>query len=277
VAYRATQFNAVGAMLEILMQRPASAAEREHRVRLCYTAPAPSRPRHLAIEERFGLHLVLGYSQSEAGGFGLIMPLQGAPRFGSMGKPRQHPRLGTVTAARIADAEGTELGDDTVGELEIRNPTATPGYLGRPAESAALLRDGWLRTGDLAWRDAEGFYYFGGRSKELIRHKGENLSPSEVERVLEDHPAVAVAAVIGVPSDLSEEDVKGFVVLEAGSTAGPAALFEWCAERLPPYKCPRYLEIVTDLPTTENHKVAKTRLPRERTAGETDRQETRHG
>jgi crotonobetaine/carnitine-CoA ligase len=272
-AYRATQFNAVGAMLEILMQRPPAEAERAHRVRLCYTAPAPTRQRHLAVEERFGLHLVLGYSQSEAGGFGLIMPLQGEPRFGSMGRPRQHPRLGTVTAARIVDAEARELGEDTVGELEIRNPTATPGYLGRPAESAALLRDGWLRTGDLAWRDADGFYYFGGRVKELIRHKGENLSPAEVERVLEEHPAVAVAAVIGVPSDLSEEDVKGFVVLEAGSTATAADLFAWSAERLPPYKCPRYLEIVTDLPLTENQKVAKTQLPRERTAAETDRDE----
>jgi crotonobetaine/carnitine-CoA ligase len=272
-AYRATQFNAVGAMLEILMQRPPSEAERAHRVRLCYTAPAPARQRHLAVEERFGLHLVLGYSQSEAGGFGLIMPLQGEPRFGSMGRPRQHPRLGTVTAARIVDAEANELGADTVGELEIRNPTATPGYLGRPAESAALIRDGWLRTGDLAWRDADGFYYFGGRVKELIRHRGENLSPAEVERVLEEHPAVAVAAVIGVPSDLSEEDVKGFVVLESGSAATAAELFAWSAERLPPYKCPRYLEIVTDLPLTENQKVAKTQLPRERTATETDRDE----
>jgi crotonobetaine/carnitine-CoA ligase len=270
--YQATQFNAVGAMLEILMQRPASDAERAHRVRLCYTAPAPTRQRHLAVEERFGLHLVLGYSQSEAGGFGLIMPLQGEPRFGSMGRPRQHPRLGTVTAARVVDADGAELGEDTVGELEIRNPTATPGYLGRPEESAALLRDGWLRTGDLAWRDADGYYYFGGRVKELIRHKGENLSPAEVERVLEEHPAVAVAAVIGVPSDLSEEDVKGFVVLESGSTATAADLFAWSAERLPPYKCPRYLEIVTELPLTENQKVAKTQLPRERTADEADRQ-----
>jgi crotonobetaine/carnitine-CoA ligase len=274
-AYQATQFNAVGAMLEILMQRPASDAERAHRVRLCYTAPAPTRQRHLAVEERFGLHLVLGYSQSEAGGFGLIMPLQGAPRFGSMGRPRQHPRLGTVTAARVAGPDGGELGEDTVGELEIRNPTATPGYLGRPEESAALLRDGWLRTGDLAWRDADGFYYFGGRVKELIRHKGENLSPAEVERVLEEHPAVAVAAVIGVPSDLSEEDVKGFVVLESGSMATAADLFAWSAGRLPPYKCPRYLEIVTDLPLTENQKVAKTQLPRERTAAETDRQATK--
>ncbi len=269
-AYRATQFNAVGAMLEILMQRPPTEAERAHRVRLCYTAPAPTRQRHLAVEERFGLHLVLGYSQSEAGGFGLIMPLQGAPRFGSMGRPRQHPRLGTVTAARIVDAEANELGEDTVGELEIRNPTATPGYLGRPAESAALLRDGWLRTGDLAWRDAGGFYYFGGRVKELIRHKGENLSPAEVERVLEEHPAVAVAAVIGVPSDLSEEDVKGFVVLESGSAATATDLFAWSAGRLPPYKCPRYLEIVTELPLTENQKVAKSQLPRERTATEAD-------
>ncbi len=276
-AYRATQFNAVGAMLEILMQRPPGPAEAEHRVRLCYTAPAPSRQRQLAIEARFNLHVVLGYSQSEAGGFGLVMPLQGAPRYGSMGRPRQHPRLGTVTAARIVDAQGTELGEDAVGELEICNPTATPGYLGRPEESAALLRDGWLRTGDLAWRDADGLYYFGGRSKELIRHKGENLSPSEVERVLEDHPAVAVAAVIGVPSDLSEEDVKAFVILESGSVASPAELFEWSEQRLPPYKCPRYLEIVTGMPTTDNHKVAKSRLPRERTAGETDRQEECRG
>lgn len=273
--YRATQFNAVGAMLEILMRQSPSPKEHKHEVRLCYTAPAPSRQRHLAIEERFRLHLVLGYSQSEAGGFGLIMPLQGAPKYGSMGRPRQHPRLGTVTAARLVGPDGAELADDTVGELEIRNPTATPGYLGQPAESAALLRDGWLRTGDLAWRDADGFYYFGGRSKELIRHKGENLSPSEVERVLEEHPAVAVAAVIGVPSELSEEDIKGFIVLESGSDATLAELFAWCEERLPPYKCPRYLELAAELPTTENHKVAKTRLPRERTATEADRQATR--
>ena len=90
--------------------------------------------------------------------------------------------------------------------------------------------------------------------------------------MLEEHPAVAVAAVIGVPSDLSEEDVKGFVVLESGSAATAADLFAWSAERLPPYKCPRYLEIVTDLPLTENQKVAKTQLPRERTATESDRQ-----
>lgn len=270
VTYRATQFNAVGAMLEILMQRDPSPSEREHRVRLCYTAPAPSRDRHQAIEERFGIHLVLGYSQSEAGGFGLVMPLQGAPRYGSMGRPRQHPRLGTVTAARVVDDHGNELGDNVTGELEIRNPTATPGYLGLPAESAGLLRDGWLRTGDLAWRDGDGFYYFGGRRKELIRHKGENLSPAEVERVLEEHPAVAVAAVIGVPSELSEEDIKAFVLPEAGAEVSPADLFTWCAGRLPLYKCPRYVELVTELPTTENHKVAKTRLPRERTAAEAD-------
>jgi carnitine-CoA ligase len=274
-AYGATQFNAVGAMLEILMQRPPSDAEQAHRVRLCYTAPAPSRPRHQAIEQRFNLHLVLGYSQSEAGGFGLVMPLQGAPRYGSMGRPRQHPRLGTVTAARVVGGDGAQLGDGEVGELEIRNPTATPGYLDQPEESAALQRDGWLRTGDLAWRDEEGYYYFGGRTKELIRHKGENLSPAEVERVLEDHPAVAVAAVIGVPSDLSEEDVKAFIVLESSTRVSAEQLFGWCDDRLPPYKRPRYLEIVTDLPTTENHKVAKTRLARERTAAETDRQAAR--
>lgn len=271
-AYGATQFNAIGSMLEILTRREPSPAEKEHRIRLCYTAPAPPRTRHLEIEERFNIHLVIGWSQSEAGGFGLIMPLQGPDKYGSMGRPRQHPRLGQVTRARVVDVSGAEVGPGEVGELEISNPTTTPGYLDQPEQSAALLRDGWLRTGDLAWYDEDGYYYFGGRSKELIRHKGENLSPAEVERVLEEHPNVAAAAVIGVPSDLAEEDVKAFVVVRAGARADAADLFAWCDDRLPPYKRPRYLEFVTDLPTTENHKVAKAQLSRDRNSTEFEHQ-----
>lgn len=269
--YGATQFNAIGAMLEILMSQPERETDRTHRVRICYTAPAPSRTRHLEIEDRFNMHLVIGYSQSEAGGFGLIMPLTGPAKYGSMGKPRQHPNFPDITDVRVVNAEGELQGVDQLGELEIRNPTATPGFLNRPEESAALRRpDGWLRTGDLGWLDADGYVFFGGRYKELIRHKGENLSPAEVERVLEEHPAVATAAVVGVPSELSEEDVKGFVVLQATAIATHQELFDWCSERLPHYKRPRYLEFVDVFPETENHKVAKTRLSRERTANEAD-------
>jgi crotonobetaine/carnitine-CoA ligase len=273
--YKATQFNAIGSMLEILMRQPASEKERSHRVRLCYTAPAPSPARHREIEERFNMHLVIGYSQSEAGGFGLIMPLNGPAKYGSLGRPRQHPDHPDITRARIVDAAGTALAVGELGELEILNPTATPGYLNKPEESAALRRpDGYLRTGDLAWCDEDGYYYFGGRYKELIRHKGENLSPAEVEHALEEHVGVSSVAVIGVPSDLSEEDVKAFVVRLPGADVTEQELFALCDVKLPPYKRPRYIEFVDDLPETENHKIAKTRLPRERTSAEVDRATT---
>ena len=156
------------------------------------------------------------------------------------------------------------------GELELRNPTVTPGYYQMPEETEAALVDGWLRTGDLVTENDDGTYTFVGRKKEVIRRRGENLSPVEVEAALERHPAVAEVAVVGVPSELSEEDVKAFVVLAAGSTVDMHELRDFAAERLARFKVPRYYEVVDELPHTPTGRLVKHKLPRDRTPQEVD-------
>ena len=269
VRYGATQFNAIGAIVEALMRRDPDPIEREHRVRLAYSAPAPTEERHREIEDRFGFRLVIGYALSESP-YGMITPSVGPRVFESIGRPRQHPRLGEVNQVRIVGPSGAEVPTGEVGEIVLRNPAVTPGYFGQPEESARILEDGWLHTGDLGRRDADGTYYFAGRSKDIIRHKGENLTAAEVEAVVNAHPGVAESAVIGVPSDMTEEDVKAFVMVRRGLSVTAEELGAWCAERLPRYKRPRYVELVEDWPVTETQKIAKPRLPRERTAAEVD-------
>jgi crotonobetaine/carnitine-CoA ligase len=196
------------------------------------------------------------------------------PAYGSMGRPRQHPRLGTVNSSRVVDpSTGEEVAPGEVGELQLRNPATTPGYYGMPEQSADVLRGGWLHTGDLARIDEAGNHFFAGRVKELIRRRGENLSPADVEVVLDAHPAVSSSAVIGVPSPLTEEDVKAFVMVRPGGEVTAEELRDWCAERLPPYKRPRYVEFVETWPLTETQKIAKKQLPTERTAAEVDIEE----
>ena len=119
-----------------------------------------------------------------------------------------------------------------MGELELRNPTLMRGYYEMPDETAAVLVDGWLRTGDLVTANPDGTYTFVGRRKEVIRRRGENLSPTEVEAALDAHPDVAESAVIGVESELSEQDVKAFVVPAAGRSVDLAALDAFARERL---------------------------------------------
>lgn len=269
--YDATQFNAMSAMLEILRRRPRSADEQGHHVRVCFTGPAFAEADHRDIEQRFALNLVVTYGQTEILMAGLTTEATGTTKYGASGRPRQHPVHGVINAARIVDGDGSELGDDEVGELEIWSASPTPGYLNMPAETAALFRDGWVRTGDLARRDSDGDYYITGRVKDMIRYRGENLSPLEVEAALTAHPDVSAAAVIGVPSPVSDEDVKAFVVPVPDREVVAQTLFEWCAEHLPIYKTPRYIEFVTELPLTQTNKVAKAMLSRERNIQEFDR------
>jgi crotonobetaine/carnitine-CoA ligase len=255
--YGATEFNAIGAMLELLMRRPERPDDADTPLRRCYTGPSPPRERHLEIEARFGIEIVCGYAMSESP-YGLIWP-HGARPFGTLGSVRQHPRLGTINEARVVD-----------GELHLRNPAVMLGYWGLPEETAAVLPgDGWLRTGDLVERDGDTFTFVG-RRKEVIRRRGENLAPGEVEEALASHPDVLEAAVVGVPSELSEEDVKAFLVLRPGAAEDLAAVRGWAAQRLAPFKLPRYVEAVDELPHTPTGRVAKHRLPRERTPAERD-------
>lgn len=252
----ATEFNAIGAMLELLMIQPERPDDADNPLRLCYTGPSPPRERQLEIERRFGLRIVCGYGMSETP-YGLIWE-RGTRPYGTLGSPRQHPRLGRVNEVRVVD-----------GELQLRNPAVMQGYWGMPEETRRVLPgDGWLRTGDLVRDNGDATYTFVGRRKEVIRRRGENLAPAEVEEVLMAHPAVAEAAVVGVPSALSEEDVKAFVQLQGEPDLSD--IRDWAGERLSRFKVPRYFEVVAELPHTPTGRVAKHELPRERTAGEVD-------
>ena len=263
--YGATEFNAIGAMLEILMRQPERPDDAENPLRRCYTGPAPDRERHLEIEARYGFEIVCGYALSETP-YGLIWR-HGTRPYGTLGSVRQHPTLGVVNEARVRPD----------GELELRNPAVMRGYFEMPEETAAVLADGWLRTGDLVTVDDDGVYTFVGRVKDVIRRRGENLSPVEVEAALEHHPDVAEAAVIAVPSELTEDDVKAFVTEAPGRIVDLAALHAHAADRLARFKVPRYYEVVDALPHTPTGRLAKHQLPTTRTQGEVDMDETGGG
>jgi crotonobetaine/carnitine-CoA ligase len=263
----ATEFNSIGAMIEILMRQPPRPDDADNPIRLCYTGPSPDRERHLEIEARFGFEVTCGYAMSETP-YGLVWARDTRP-FGALGSPRQHPELGHVNDARVLD-DGREVEAGAIGELELRNPAIMRGYYEMPEETAAVMDGDWLRTGDLVRDNGDGTYTFIGRKKEVIRRRGENLSPAEVEAALQRHSDVAEAAVVGVPSDLSEEDVKAFVVAAPGRAIDVADLHRFASEQLARFKVPRYIEVVEELPHTATDRLAKHRLPRERTEAEVD-------
>ena len=255
----ATEFNAIGAMLEILMRQPPRPDDADTPLRLCYTGPSPAKEWQEAFEQRFGLRVVCGYAMSESP-YGLIWA-HGTRPFGTLGSPRQHPTLGVVNEAKVVDDGGRELSVGDTGELLLRNPTVTPGYWQMPDETAATVVDGWVRTGDLVTVNADGTYTFVSRKKEVLRRRGENLSPAEVEEVVAAHPDVLEVAVVGVPSELTEEEVKAFVVAAPGRSLDFGELHAWTAERLSAFKVPRFWQAVAALPRTPTSRVAKHRLP----------------
>jgi carnitine-CoA ligase len=248
--YGATEFNAIGAMLEILMRQPERPDDCDNPLRLAYAGPTPPEQRHLDFERRFGLRLTSGYAMSETP-YGTVWA-RGTRPYGTLGSPRQHPTLGEVNEARV--------GAD--GELELRNPAVMTGYWGMPEETAAVLgEDGWLKTGDLVTANPDGTYTFVGRKKDVIRRRGENVAPAEIEEALASHPDVLEVAVVGVPSELSEEDIKAFVVLREGAEADFDELREWASQRLTPFKVPSEYKALAELPHTPTGRVAKHRLP----------------
>jgi carnitine-CoA ligase len=266
--YGATEFNAIGAMLEILMRQPERPDDADNPLRLCYTGPSPTEERQLEIELRFGLRIMCGYAMSETP-YGTVWA-RGTRPYGTLGSIRQHPTLGEVNEGRVM-RDGREVAPGEVGELQLRNPAVMKGYWGMPEEtSRVLLADGWLRTGDLVRDNGDGTLTFVGREKEVIRRRGENVAPAEIEEVLMSHPDVLEAAAVGVPSELSEEEIKAFVVVRDPEAIELPGLRAWAAERLTRFKVPRYLEAVAELPHTPTGRVAKHRLERDRTRSEFD-------
>ena len=255
----ATEFNAIGAMLEILMRQPARPDDAHTQLRLCYTGPSPAREWQEAFERRFGLRVVCGYGLSESP-YGLFWR-HGTRPFGTLGSVRQHPTLGSVNEARVVDDDGHEVLVGQTGELLLHNPVVTPGYWGMPEETAVTIVDGWLHTGDLVTVNGDDTYTFVSRKKEVLRRRGQNMSPAEIEEAIGLHPDVQEVAVVAVASDLTEDDVKAFVVAEPGRDLDFDGLRAWTAERLSAFKVPRFWQAVDALPRTPTARVAKHRLP----------------
>lgn len=255
-----TVFNFIGAMTVILSKSEPSPDDRNHKVRVAYGVPALPHDVRMQVEERFGLACVSGFGMSETT-FGLLEPIDEARHADSMGTPRSHPDPSVpATQARIVDGEGNEVPAGEIGELVLKNPAMMLGYFREPEKTAEALVDDWLHTGDSAWQAEDGYFYFVDRKKDIVRRRGENVSSLEVEMVVNTHPDVQESAVIGVPSDLTDEELCVFVVPRDGVTVDPEAIIAWCDENLAAFKVPRYVELVEALPKTPTAKIEKHRL-----------------
>jgi fatty-acyl-CoA synthase len=201
-----------------------------------------------------GLRVCNGMGMTETGPTAfLAAPADAWERIGSVGKPQ------LLVGARIVGEDGREVTDGEVGDLHFSGPAVTPGYWNDPeATVAAFTADGWLKSGDLARRDSDGFYWIAGRRKEMFISGGENVYPAEVENVLAAHPAVAEAAVVAVPEPRWGEVGLAFVRLaERAPPPRAAELGAFCRERLAAYKVPARFEFVDDFPRTAAGKVQK--------------------
>jgi carnitine-CoA ligase len=260
--YRVNVFNHIGSMLMVLMKHEPTPEERGHEVRLTYGGPALPGPAREGVERRFGFTVISGIGMSETT-FGLIEPLHQERRSGTLGTVRQHPDPRIRNEARVVDHDGLDVPIDEVGELIFRSPVQMKGYYRDPEQTANTIRDGWLYTGDLVRKDKDDYFYFVDRKKDIIRVRGENVASSEVEQVLNDHPAVQEASVVGVPSELTDEDIAAFVVARSGPEPAAEELIEWCRARLAPFKAPRHVWLVQTLPKTETLRTEKHRLRQE--------------
>jgi len=260
---RATVVNFIGMMMPVLSKQPSSHDDRENEVRLFYGSPAFSKEFLEEFQERFGTQIIVGFGMTETC-YGTIEELGDSRRSNSSGLPRKHPDEGFVNQLKIADELGNALPTGQVGEISIKNPAITPGYWRNEEQSRLSLRDGWLYTGDLGWLDEDGYLYFVDRKKDVIRRRGENISSQEVEDVIKRHASVLDCAVIAVPSDLGEDEVKAYVLPRDGIKLQPEDIIYWCADNLAYFKCPRYIELREDLPRTPSLRVRKDVLRQER-------------
>ncbi|GIP37205.1 long-chain-fatty-acid--CoA ligase [Paenibacillus sp. J31TS4] len=253
-----TLFPGAPAMYIALLHHPARSLYDLSSIRACISGSAPL-PHYVQqeFEKVTAGRLVEGYGLSEASPVTHANPIWGKRAMGSIGLPWPD------TDAMILDEEGQELPPGEIGELAVKGPQVMKGYWNKPEDTAAVLQDGWLRTGDLGYRDEAGYYYIVDRKKEMINASGLKVYPREIEEVLYRHPDVKEAAVIGVPDDYRGETVKAFLVPKEGAELCEDALDAYCRERLAPYKVPRQYEFRSELPKTLVGKVLRRVLAEE--------------
>ncbi len=250
----ATTFNALGAMIPILLKQPKGPFDRAHQVRLVVSAACPASAWR-DFEERFGVRIVEAYGAVDAGGF-ITLNLGNAP-VGSIGKPLGGARY------RLVDDAGVDVPTGSPGQLLVfaKGKGARPvEYYRNEDATEDKVRDGWIHTGDIMFHDDAGFLYFAGRNTDSMRRRGENVSAFEVESVLDQHPDVVESAVFGVPSELGEDDIMAALVPVVGRSIDPAAVLAWLDGRVARHAHPRFIDVVEELPKTGTHRTQKSIL-----------------
>lgn len=252
---RINQFFAVPAVYQALSLMP-GIGELDWQSIRCGCGGAPLPEPLIRFFAGKGAMVLNGMGMTETGPTVFLMdPAHADAKIGSVGRPQS---LVNVRLAGVAD------GAEGAGELQLRGPGVTPGYFGNPEATAkTFTADGWLATGDVARRDQDGYYYIVDRIKDMFISGGENVYPAEVERVLNTHPSILEAAVVGVPDVKWGEAGAAFVMLRPGQTVEAETLRLWCRERLAGYKVPAHVQVVEDFPRTAAGKVCKPKLREE--------------
>jgi len=261
--HKITVFCGVPTMYSVLLANPLLGKFDLTSIRVCISGASPLPPQ---VQKRFmevtGGFLAEGYGLTEASPVthcNLVDKTMHTVRLGSIGLPLPD------TDARIVDVETGEktLGAGETGELAVKGPQVMRGYWRKPEETALVLRDGWLLTGDIARMDPDGFFYITDRKKDLIKYKDYSVYPRELEDVLYEHPAVKLCAVVGKPAPVVGEVPKAFIVLKEGAEATEAEIVAFVKEKVAPYKAVRELEFRQQLPISAAGKVLRRALQEE--------------
>lgn len=252
---RATVVQLIAMMARTLLLQPSTPEDGCHELREALYFMPISDPEKTEFERRFRVRLLNSYGSTESIGWAVTDPPQGERRWPSVG------RAGLGYEVGIFDRSGRQLPAGQVGEFRIKGAPGRSlmlGYHDDPdATAAALSPDGWLRTHDEGYADAEGWFYFVDRSVNVIKRAGENISTTEVECALTSHPLIAEAAVVGVPDPVRDKAVKAFVRLQPGARLAASAVVEHCRGLLAAYKVPEFVEFVDDFPRTSSMKIEK--------------------
>jgi carnitine-CoA ligase len=255
--YNATLLHYLGGAMNILLKQPPSPGDLDNPIRIAWGAAAPVRSWR-QFERRFGVMIREGYGISEAQNF---THLNLDERVGSIGKPVEE------FEAWIAGDDERPLQPGEIGEIVVRPKLpdiVMLGYFRDPARTADVLRHGCVYTGDLGYADEDGFFYYVGRKKDSLRRRGENISAWEVERVINSHPAVEESAVVGVASEMGEQDIRVFVKVASGEKLDPVDLIQWCERELTYYQIPRYVDFMEEFPRGPTQRIRKDDLPLDR-------------
>jgi long-chain acyl-CoA synthetase len=255
--YQITSFGSVATMLSMLLHKypggvPPGLKTDQLRFAMCGSAPVPAEVMK-GFEETFKCLVIEGYGLSESTCRSTFNPPDARRRSGSCGKPIGNEMM-------IVDEEDREMANGELGEIVLRGENILKGYYRNPEATATAFRNGWFHTGDIGYRDDEGFFYIVDRKSDMIIRGGENIYPREIDEVLYQHPAVAAAATIGVPDQLYGEEVATFIVLKEEREATEEEIISFCRARLADYKCPKTIRFVAEIPKGPTGKLLKREL-----------------